>query len=105
MTKKWCRSRELNVLSCPSKHNQYHFKENNKRNEPQWAEDLFFIPTFLMFFLNVSFFKHCTPQLTHNCCPRHMNYAAFDVNSDSLALNKSKGISEPDVITKVILED
>lgn len=31
-----------------------------------------------------------------------MNYAAFDVNSDSLALNKSKGISELGVITKVI---
>lgn len=54
---------------------------------------------------NVSFFKHYTPQLTHNCCPCHMNYAAFDVNSDSLALNKSKGVSEPGVITKVIPVD
>lgn len=34
-----------------------------------------------------------------------MNYAAFDVNSDSLALNKSKGVSEPGVITKVIPVD
>lgn len=31
-----------------------------------------------------------------------MNYATFDVNSDSLAVNKSKGISELGVITKVI---
>jgi len=30
-----------------------------------------------------------------------MNYAAFDVNSDCLALNKSKGVSESGVITKV----
>lgn len=34
-----------------------------------------------------------------------MKYAAFDVNSDSLALNKSKGVSEPGVITKVIPVD
>lgn len=85
-----------------SKDNQYHFKEYNvKRNEPQWAVHSD-IPDVLH---NVSFFKHYTPQLTHNCCPCHTNYAAFDVNSDSMGLNKAMGVEKPGVITKVIPVD
>lgn len=34
-----------------------------------------------------------------------MNYATVNVNSDSLALNKSRGISEAGVITKAIPVD
>lgn len=52
--------------------------------------------------LHVVFFKHYNPQLTRKCCPCHMNYAAFDANLGSLALNKSKAILEPCVITNVL---
>lgn len=69
-----------------------------------WLKSLFFILTFLLFFI-MCFFKHYTPQLTHNCCPCHMNYAAFDINLGSLAVKRSKAISEPGIITKAITVD
>lgn len=70
----------------------------------KWLRSFFFILIPLMFFMLffVFFFKYYNPQLTRNCCPCHMNYAAFDANSGSLALNKSKAILEPCVITNVL---
>lgn len=61
------------------------------------------LPTSLMFLIMNPFFKHYTPQLAHNCCPCHMNYALCDANSGSLALDKSQAVEEAGVITKTIL--
>lgn len=51
------------------------------------------------------FFKHYTPQLAHNCCPCHMNYASCNANPGSLALDKSQAVEEAGVITKTIPGD
>lgn len=69
------------------------------------AKELFFhsdTPNVLHAVLFCFFFKYYNPQLTRKCCPCHMNYAAFDANSGSLALNKSKAILETCVITNVL---
>ena len=58
-----------------------------------------------MFLIMDPFFKHYTPQLAHNCCPCHMNYASCNANPGSLALDKSQAVEEAGVITKTIPED
>lgn len=65
----------------------------------------FFPPTSLMFLImDIPFFKHYTPQLAHNCCPCIMNYASYNANPGSLALDKSQAVEEAGVITKTIQE-
>lgn len=63
------------------------------------------LPTSLMFLIMDPFFKHYTPQLAHNCCPCHMNYASCNENPGSLALDKSQAVEEAGVITKTIPGD
>ena len=63
------------------------------------------LPTSLMFLIMDPFFKHYTPQLAHNCCPCHMNYASCNANPGSLALDKSQAVEEAGVITKTIPGD
>ena len=63
------------------------------------------LPTSLMFLIMDPFFKHYIPQLAHNCCPCHMNYASCNANPGSLALDKSQAVEEAGVITKTIPED
>jgi hypothetical protein len=58
-----------------------------------------------MFLIMDPFFKHYTPQLAHNCCPCHMNYASCTANPGSLALDKSQAVEEAGVITKTIPGD
>lgn len=92
-------------MLCPSTDMRVILKKAELGEQASTDATASFLPTSLMYLIMDPFFNHYTPQLAHNCCPCHMNYASCSANPGSLALDKSQAVEEAGVITKTIPGD